>query len=67
MRRDLVLLVLPFLVASCAAVNPAVRPAALAAEVERCRAESSTCEGYLACRHRAEARYGRPPTGRCVP
>lgn len=54
-------------VEGCAQASAGVRPAALGAEIERCRATSSTCEGYVACRHAAERRYGRPETGRCVP
>ena len=36
-------------------------------ELEACRKESSTCEGYVACRKRVEAEHGLVYTGRCVP
>ncbi len=36
-------------------------------ELEACRKEASTCEGYVACRTRVEAEHGMAYTGRCVP
>ena len=41
--------------------------AAYGAELEACAVQSSTCPGYVACRQRVAARYGRAYSGRCVP
>lgn len=40
-------------------------PTAYGAELEVCRRSASTCEGYLACRHRIQDKYGRPRSGWC--
>lgn len=45
--------------------HPAAAPTAYGAELEVCRRSASTCEGYLACRHRVQDKYGRPRTGWC--
>ena len=46
---------------------PSAAPATYGAELEVCLQTTSTCPGYLACRHRVQARYGRPLTGTCLP
>lgn len=45
---------------------PTAAPATYGAELELCLQSTSTCQGYLACRHRVQVRYGRPVTGRCL-
>jgi len=42
-----------------------VRAANYALALERCEAETSTCEGYVACRKRVAERFGRRYNGRC--
>ena len=44
-----------------------VEAATYGAELEACALQSSTCAGYVACRQRVAARYGRAYSGRCVP
>lgn len=57
--------VLGFVVLTDCAPPPTVAPAAYGAELEVCRRSASTCQGYLACRHRIQDKYGRPRTGWC--
>lgn len=57
------------LLAGCARPpSPAtVEAATYGAELEACALQSSTCEGYVACRKRVAASHGRTYDGRCVP
>lgn len=65
--KSFVVLVLAFacvvVIDGCA--HPAAAPTAYGAELEVCRRSASTCEGYLACRHRVQDKYARPRTGWC--
>lgn len=56
-------------VAGCAPprAQTAAEVTAYAAELEACAVQSSTCEGYVACRSRVAAAHGRTYAGRCVP
>ena len=58
-----------WLVAGCAPprAQTAAEVTAYAAELEACAVQSWTCEGYVACRSRVAAAYGRAYRGRCVP
>lgn len=57
-----------WLLAGCAPrAQTAAEVAAYGAELEACAVQASTCPGYVACRQRAAARYGRAYSGRCVP
>lgn len=57
--------VLGFVVLTDGCAHPAAAPTAYGAELEVCRRSASTCEGYLACRHRVQDKYARPRTGWC--
>lgn len=65
--KAFVVLVVAFacVVAVNGCTSPAAAPTAYGAELEVCRRSASTCEGYLACRHRVQDKYGRPRTGWC--
>lgn len=63
--KALVVLVAFLVVLADCAPPPTVAPAAYGAELDVCRRSASTCEGYLACRHRVQDKYGRARTGWC--
>jgi hypothetical protein len=57
-----------WLLAGCTPrAQTAAEVAAYGAELEACAVQASTCPGYVACRQRAAARYGRAYSGRCAP
>lgn len=63
----LAMIVGPLLLGCTPRAQTAAEVAAYGAELEACAVQSSTCPGYVACRQRAAARYGRAYSGRCVP
>lgn len=45
----------------------AAENASYAVELDKCERLVSTCPGYVACRSRVAAAFGRPYAGRCLP
>lgn len=63
----LVVAVLSSCVPLLGAADATKEAAAYKDELRRCRAENSTCLGYVACRRRIASEHGETYTGRCVP
>lgn len=63
----LAMIVGPLLLGCTPRAQTAVEASVYAAELEACAVQASTCPGYVACRKRVAASYGRAYNGRCVP
>lgn len=58
---------LPLVACMPRAAAVAAENASYAVELDKCERLVSTCPGYVACRSRVAASFGRPYAGRCLP